>query len=189
MAQCHICGKKFRWRRPQGGTLGVWEYQSQSNDNANCVEPEDRFKWVDDLTLLEIINIISIWISSYNIKNHVPSDIKTHNQFIHEGNLKSQTYLEEINDWTLQHKMALNEKKTKNMIFNFTEKFQFSIRPNLNGKNIDVVQKTKLLGTIVTNDLNCEENTASCVKKKTWKNATIKKSCMFNRPGVARAVL
>ena len=61
--------------------------------------------------------------------------------------------------------MALNEKKTKNMIFNYTDKFQFSTRLNLNGKNIDVVEKTKLLGTIVTHDLNWEENTASCVKK------------------------
>ena len=27
---------------PQGGTFGVWGYQSQSNDNANCVDEEDR---------------------------------------------------------------------------------------------------------------------------------------------------
>ena len=101
--------------------------------------------------------MISIGISSYNIMNHVPSDINTHNQIIHEGNLKSQTYMEEINDWTLQHKMALNEKKTKDIILNFTDKFQFSSRLNLYGKNIDVVEKTKLLGTIVTNDLNWED--------------------------------
>ena len=35
----------------QGGTFGILEYLSQSNDNANIVEEEDRFKFVDDLTI------------------------------------------------------------------------------------------------------------------------------------------
>ena len=75
---------------PQGGTFGVWEYQSQSNDNADCATEDDRFKFVDDLTVLEIINLLSIGIASYNIKLHVPSDIPTHNQYIPKENLVSQ---------------------------------------------------------------------------------------------------
>ena len=109
--------------------------------------------------------MICIGISTYNVKRQVPCDIPNHNQFIPEKNLRSQAYIDEINSWTLQHKMALNEKKTKNMIFNFTDKFQFSSRLKLNQKYVEVVEKTKLLGTIVTNDLKWEENTASCVKK------------------------
>ena len=38
---------------PQGATFGIWEYLAQSNDNAECVSPENRFKFVDDLTILE----------------------------------------------------------------------------------------------------------------------------------------
>ena len=37
---------------PQGSTFGVLEYLSQSNDNADNVPPEDRFKFMDDLTIL-----------------------------------------------------------------------------------------------------------------------------------------
>jgi hypothetical protein len=37
---------------PQGATLGFLEYLSQSNDSANIVPVEDRFKFVDDLTAL-----------------------------------------------------------------------------------------------------------------------------------------
>ena len=43
---------------PQGSTFGVLEYLSQSNDNADNVPPEDRFKFMDDLTILEIIRNI-----------------------------------------------------------------------------------------------------------------------------------
>ena len=37
---------------PQGGTFGILEYLSQSNDNADNLNPEDRYKFVDDLTAL-----------------------------------------------------------------------------------------------------------------------------------------
>ena len=36
---------------PQGATLGILEYLSQSNDNADCVPLQDRFKFIDDLTV------------------------------------------------------------------------------------------------------------------------------------------
>ena len=72
---------------PQGATLGILEYLSQSNNNADCVKPEDRYKFVDDLTILEVINILTVGITSYNFKNHIPTDIPTHNQFIPPENL------------------------------------------------------------------------------------------------------
>ena len=34
---------------PQGTLLGGIEYMVESNDDANCVEREDRFKYIDDL--------------------------------------------------------------------------------------------------------------------------------------------
>ena len=40
---------------PQGSTFGIWEYLSQSNDNANCLDESDRFKFVDFFTFLEVI--------------------------------------------------------------------------------------------------------------------------------------
>ena len=50
-----------------GASLGNWEFLSQTNDNADCVPLDDRFKFVDDLTTLEIINLINIDISSFRI--------------------------------------------------------------------------------------------------------------------------
>ena len=47
---------------PQGATLGLLEYLSQFNDNSDHIDPELRFKWLDDLTTLEVINLLTIGI-------------------------------------------------------------------------------------------------------------------------------
>ena len=150
---------------PQGSTFGIWEYLSQSNDNADCLEESERFKFVDDLSFLEIIYLLNVGIATYNVRQHIPSDIPTHNQIIPAVNLKSQNHLKVINNWTKSKKMKLNEKKTKNMIFNFTKKYQFATKLSVNGENIEMVKETKLLGTYLTDDLKWDKNTSEIVKK------------------------
>ena len=150
---------------PQGSTFGIWEYLSQSNDNSNCVDLQDRFKFVDDLSFIEVIKLLEVGMTSYNVKVHVPSNVPTHNQIIPANNLKSQQYLNIINNWTKKKKMKLNEKKTKNMIFNFTKKFQFTTNLSVNDKEIEVVDETKLLGTYLTSDLKWNKNTSELIKK------------------------
>ena len=43
-----------------GATPGILEYVSQSNRSADCVEKDDRFKFIDDLSILEIINLLTV---------------------------------------------------------------------------------------------------------------------------------
>ena len=99
------------------------------------------------------------------MKAHVASDIKTNATYIPPENLKSQAYLTSISEWTKQQKMKINEGKTRQMILNFTNNFQFSTRNIVNDKNVDVIETTKLLSTILTNDLKLEDNTSQLVKK------------------------
>jgi hypothetical protein len=61
--------------------------------------------------------------------------------------------------------MRLNEKKTKNMIFNFTKKYQFTTKLNVNNVNIEIPQETKLLGTVITEKLTWDRNTEEITKK------------------------
>ena len=61
--------------------------------------------------------------------------------------------------------MIINEKKTTTMIFNFTEKYQFTTRLQLKNENIDVINSIRTLGTILSNDLSWDVNTANIVKK------------------------
>ena len=98
---------------PQGATLGILEYLSQSNNCADMVSQNDRFRFVDDLSVLEIVNLITNGLTSYNLKQHVPSDLPVHNQFIPPENLQSQNWLNKINQWTVNQKMKINETKTQ----------------------------------------------------------------------------
>ena len=67
--------KRINGGGPQGATLGILEFLSQTNDNADCVDPKNRFKFVDDLTVLEIVNLLTVGLCSLNIKSQVPNDI------------------------------------------------------------------------------------------------------------------
>ena len=79
--------------------------------------------------------------------------------------LKTQHYLTEINQWTINQKMEINQLKTKAMLINFTNQHQFTTRLQLKRNSIKIVDKIKILGVTVNNQLDWTENTAVLVKK------------------------
>ena len=149
----------------QGASLGNHEFISQTNNNADSVPEEDRYKFVDDLSCLEIINLLSIGLASHNFRQQVPSDIPSHGQIINSEHLKTQKYLDEISRWTTTQKMFLNGKKTKAMIVNFTQNYQFTTRLRLKSTNLDIVDSMKILGTILNNKLDWNENCKNLINK------------------------
>ena len=167
---------------PQGGTLGIEEYLSQNNDNVEFLEKDEKFKFIDDLSIIEIINLLSIGLASYNLNNHVPSDVGTDRLFLDAGNLKSQDYLEKISDWTDERQMKLNTEKTNYMIFNFSKKFQFNTRLSLGEKKLDQVHKTKLLGLVIRDDLSWKDNTSVITKRAYSRMLILKKLVQFDVP-------
>ena len=148
-----------------GSFLGNHEFDSQTNNNAECIPEEDRFKFVDDLSCLEIINLVNIGLCSLNVKHSVPNDLPLHGQFVDSSNLKSQGYIDKINLWSENQQMVISEKKTKAMIVNFTQNYQFHTRLNLKKNNVQVVNQMKILGTVVTDQLSWSENCTILVKK------------------------
>ena len=149
----------------QGSIFGIWSYLTSSNENAACVPEDCNYKFVDDLTVLEKVNLLVIGLASYNAHASVPSHIPDHNQFIPAEHLESQKYLNQIQEWSENNKMILNHQKTQLMIFNFTTKHQFTTNLKLQEHHLEVVKKAKLLGVIITDDLKWDENTAYLVKK------------------------
>ena len=105
----------------QGSSWGILEYLSQSNNSADNVPEDDRAKFMDDLTILEIIYLANVGLASHNVKSNIPTNHATHNQFIPREHLQTQKYVEDIGKWTELNRMKLNENKTKNIIFNFTK--------------------------------------------------------------------
>ena len=166
---------------PQGSIFGILEYLAQTNFNTDYLTPEEKYKFMDDLSVLEIINLLTIGMCSYNMKAHVASDVISGSTFIPQENLKAQTYLNNISEWTEKQKMKLNKDKTKQMIFNFTDNFQFSTRTTLNGKNIETTNKTKLLGVVIRDDLKWENNTKLIVKKANARMQLLQKCASFTK--------
>ena len=142
----------------------------------------DRFKFIDDLSVLEIVNLLTVGITSFNLKQQIPTEIPTHNQFIPPDNLASQDWLDQINKWTEDQLMIINEKKTKTMIFNFTENYKFTTRLRLKGENVEVINSTRLLGTILTDDLKWDLNVSTIVKKANARMELLRRVASFGTP-------
>ena len=81
---------------PQGSSCGILEYVSQSAGNVDFLEDDLQYKYIDDLTVLEVINLISVGLTSYNFKAHVASDIGINQSYLPTENLQSQVYLDKI---------------------------------------------------------------------------------------------
>ena len=166
----------------QGGQLGQLEYLSQSNDNVDYLSSEEKFKFIDDLSVLEMVNLVASGLSSHNLKQHVASDIGTHGQYLPSQNILSQTYMDKINEWTGDKQMALNTSKTKYMVINFTKKFQFNTRISLENTLLEEVEECKLLGVTLTNKLSWQENTETIVKKANTRMIILRKLFDFDLP-------
>ena len=75
---------------PQGTLLGMIEYLVQSNDAADCVNDEDRYKYVDDLTILEMISLSGVLIE-FDCHYTVPSYIGVDQMYLPPAALQSKT--------------------------------------------------------------------------------------------------
>ena len=167
---------------PQGCHMGQLEYSSKSNDSGSCVDPQDRYKFVDDMSLLELINLITCGIASYNFRNHVASDIAIGQKFLPSKITMSQNHLDDVKQWTDDKQMRLNNEKTKVIVFNFTTNYQFSTRLYLEGALLEIVNQTKLLGTVVSSDLTWWENTNSITRKAYQRLEMIRRLSQFKVP-------
>ena len=148
---------------PQGTLIGLIEYFVQSNDNADCVDPDMRFKYVDDLTVLELVMMAGL-LSEYNFKQHVASDIGIDEKYVSATNLKTQENINSIADWTEENKMKLNEDKSNYMVFSRSET-EMATRLTMNSKTIERIEEIKLVGVWLTTWLDWDKNTREICRK------------------------
>ena len=126
---------------PQGGNAGILEYISLTAGNMNHLDCDDAFKFVDDASFIELLNIAMLYLSYYDVEQHVPSDISTEKFFLPTEKTKSQKNLDKLSEWTTQNEMKLNPEKTKYMIINFCKSTQFNTRLSVNKSIIDQVSQ------------------------------------------------
>ena len=106
------------------------EYLVQSNDNADSVPPEDRFKYIDDLSLLQLVCLSGLLID-YNVYQHVPSDIGIDDQYLPPESYPTQNTLNTVANWTQQNLMQMNEAKCNYMSFSRSPS-KFAARLSIN---------------------------------------------------------
>ena len=143
---------------------GIEKYLSHSNDNCDFMKEDEKFKYIDDLSMLEFVNLISIGISNYNFKAHVASDVAIDNKYLPTENIQSQGYIKNIEDWTQSKEMKLNVNKSKYMLINFTRNYQVNTRLHMENKLLQQVKETRLLGVILRDDLSFKSNTENITK-------------------------
>ena len=147
---------------PQGTLLGGIEYLVQSNDNADFIPEEDRFKYVDDLSLLQFVCLTGLLVD-YDFYQHVASDIGIEQKYLPTSSATVQDNLNHAANWTTENLMALNTAKCNFMIF--TRSSNFTTRLTIEGKNLERVNVSKLLGIWITDDLSWAKNCQEICKK------------------------
>ena len=65
------------------------------------------------------------------------------------------------------------------MVFNFTDKYQFSTRLKLNNENLEIVKHAKLLGVTISDDLKWDLNTENLVKRANARMELLRKVASF----------
>ena len=148
---------------PQGSKTGGDCYQGASNDAADHVDMEDRFRYVDDLQILDLIMLSGI-LQDYDMYSHVASDIPHDHQFLDPALTQVQSHLDQLALWTEQNLMKLNPEKCDYLILSRAQQ-DFVTRLTVNGLKIDQKETTKILGCWIEEDLGkWGKNTKELVK-------------------------
>ena len=144
---------------------GILEYLSQNNSCASFLADDERYKFIDDLSILEIIHLVNIGFASFNVKQQVPSDIEVGLDFLPPSSIAFQSHLHRLAAWTKEKKMKLNTDKTNYMVVNFSKTHQFTTRLEIDGKVLQKVEQTRLLGVLIDSKLTWQANTTHLVQK------------------------
>ena len=148
---------------PQGTLLGQLAYLAQSNDNADIVLPEDRFKFIDDLSVLQLVCLSGL-LTDYDFLQHVASDIGIDDQYLSPDTNPTQTNLNYVSNWTDENLMKLNEQKCNYMVFSRSDA-KFATRLNVNNTYLERKAVTKILGIWLSEDLSWAKNSKEiCIK-------------------------
>ena len=131
-----------------------------------------HLKYVDDFAVAEAVNmkeqLTQVPVDSRpqpdTFRDRTGHSFEPENSKVFSQLLKTESYAEE-------NRMKVNYGKTKLMVFNPGKVRDFHPKFNLNNKQLDLVEETKLLGVVIRSDLCWNSNTdyiVSRANKKLW---------------------
>ena len=149
---------------PQGTLLGGLQYLISSDEcSQDKVKVEDRFRFYDDLNIIEFIILTDLLID-YDFFNHVASDICIDKKFLPPQCYKLQEKMDDISLWTRNNLMKINESKSNYIIYS-RSKDEFTTRLKLNDASLERISVIKLLGVWIEEDISWTENTKQICKR------------------------
>ena len=148
---------------PQGSQSGQTAYISASDDNAYHVPQDDRYKYCDDLHMLELVMLADVLVE-YDFQQHVASDVGVDQQFIDPQLCLTPHYLETVACWTDENLMVLNEEKSDYQIFSRARQ-KFAARFFVNNKLINRKFVSKILCVWLEETGSWAKNTAEICKR------------------------
>jgi hypothetical protein len=148
---------------PQGSQTGQATYVTASDDNAYHVPEDDRFKYCDDVHMLELVMLGEV-LMEYDFWEHVASDVGVDQMFIDPQACQTPQYLETVACWTEENLMLLNEEKSDYQIFTRSRQ-EFAARFVMNNKHIDRKYVSKILGVWLEESGNWAKNTSEICKR------------------------
>ena len=127
-------------------------------------------KWVDDFSLYVPIRLQDKLTK--DTREPLIGPVTYHNrtgQILQEDKNEMQSELISLENYCLQSKMSINQKKTKCMLFNRAVKHDFMPELHLNqNRKLEVVEEMKLVGYQLRTDLKTISNT-NYIVKRAWK--------------------
>ena len=148
---------------PQGSQTGQQTYIVASDDSSYHVPREDRYKFCDDVSLLEVVMLGDI-LTEYNFLEHVPSDIGVDQPFLDPSKCTTNENLNKIATWTDENLMLLNEAKSEYQIFTRSRQ-EFAARFSINNRTIERKFASKVLGVWLQPDGGWNKNTKEICKR------------------------
>ena len=136
---------------PQGSKIGQDCYLGSSDDAALHIEEDDRFRYIDDLQILELVMLTGI-LRDYDIYMHVASDVPLDYQFLDSAHTQMQSHLDQLSVWSDTNLTKLNPDKCSYMILS-RAKADFVTRLCVGGAKIDQKSATKILGCWIDEDV------------------------------------
>ena len=141
---------------PHGSIIGQLLYIVGSDDVAEDVPEDDKFKYIDDLSITEAVKT-AMKLIQYDVWQHVPSDIATGQPYLPPDTYKSQHYNNQISDWTNRNKMKINEEKSNYIIFSKSNE-KFAIQLAINGKTLERQLEINHLGVWISEDMRWDKH-------------------------------
>ena len=151
---------------PQGSIIGQLSYTTGSSDNTEAlnISEEDKYQYIDDLNLLELILLADLLIQ-YDFHTHVASDVGIGQRFLPPSSTQTQAYNEGIAVWTQQNLAKLNSDKSSYIIHTRMME-DFATRFTLDNSHIERKEYIKVLGVWVGEDPSCwDKNTKEIIKR------------------------